>query len=180
MPCDISSVFHGAPAEQREAVEADTYALLERLGIPYDRVDTPPAFTMEDCAAISKALNVSVCKNLFLTPRNKSAFYLLALPADKPFVTKDFSKQIGSSRLSFASAEDMEELLGIKPGSASVLALRNDTAHCVTLAMERSVYEATYFGCHPCRNTSTVRLRTEDLLRIFLPFTGHEPVIVDL
>ncbi|MEA5142504.1 MAG: prolyl-tRNA synthetase associated domain-containing protein [Oscillibacter sp.] len=176
----ISSVYHGAPQEAREAVEADTYALLEKLHIPFDRVDTPPAYTMEDCGAISEALGVSVCKNLLLTPRSRSTFYLLALPADKPFVTKDFSKQIGSSRLSFATAEDLAELLGVQPGSASVLALRNDTAHRVQLAMERSVYKAAYFGCHPCRNTSTIRLKTDDLLHLFLPYTGHEPLIVDL
>jgi len=176
----ISPVYHGAPRDVREAAEADTYALLEKLHIPFDRVDTPPAYTMEDCAAIGEALGTAVCKNLLLTPHNRSAFYLLALPGDMPFVTKDFSKKIGSSRLSFASADDLQTLLGVQPGSASVLALRNDTARRVTLVMERSVCEAVWFGCHPCRNTSTIRLRTDDLLRVYLPFTGHQPLIVDL
>jgi Ala-tRNA(Pro) deacylase len=176
----ISPVYHGAPTDEREAVEQHVYDLLSQLHISFDRVDTDAAFTMDDCAAIGEALGVSICKNLVLTPRNKSAFYLLAMPADKPFVTKDFSRQIGSSRLSFASEEDMEQLLGVKPGSASVLALMNDPENRVTLAMERSVYEAEFFGCHPCRNTSSLRLRTADILKVFLPHVHHEPLIVTL
>jgi Ala-tRNA(Pro) deacylase len=135
---------------------------------------------MEDCAAISAVLGVDICKNLVLTPRNRSAFYLLCLPGDKHFLTKDFSKQIGSSRLSFATAEDMQELLGVQPGSASILSLMNDSDHRVTLAIDRQVMEAEYFGCHPCRNTSSVKLKTVDVLETFLKHTGHEVTIVEL
>ena len=176
----ISPVFAGAPAEERCAVEQQTYALLEKLSIPYTRVNHDEAATMEDCAAIGAVLGVDICKNLVLTPRNRSAFYLLCLPGDKHFLTKDFSKQIGSSRLSFATAEDMNALLGVQPGSASVLALMNDPDHRVTLAIDRQVIESEYFGCHPCRNTSSVKLKTADVLEVFLKHTGHEPVIVDL
>ena len=125
---NVSSVYHGAPAESRTPVEDRTYAALEELGIPFDRVDHDPAEDMADCAVISQALGADICKNLLLTPRNRSAFYLLAMPGDKPFVTKELSKQIGSSRLSFATAEDLEQLLGVQPGSASVLGLLNDGA----------------------------------------------------
>ena len=163
---NVSPVYHGAPAESRTPVEDRTYAALEELGIPFDRVDHDPA---ED-----------ICKNLLLTPRNRSAFYLLAMPGDKPFVTKELSKQIGSSRLSFATAEDLEQLLGVQPGSASVLGLLNDTEHRVTLVLDRAVAESRWFGCHPCRNTSSLRLRTEDVLEKFLPYTGHVPLVVEL
>ena len=161
-------------------MEQQTYQLLQRLGIEFDRVDHDEAATMEDCAAISAVLGVDICKNLVLTPRNRSAFYLLCLPGDKHFLTKDFSKQIGSSRLSFAPAEDMQELLGVQPGSASVLALMNDPAHRVTLAMDRQVIESEYFGCHPCRNTSSVKLKTADVLEVFLKHTGHEVTVEEL
>ena len=177
---NVSSVYHGAPAESRTPVEDRTYAALEELGIPFDRVDHDPAEDMADCAVISQALGADICKNLLLTPRNRSAFYLLAMPGDKPFVTKDLSKQIGSSRLSFASAEDLQELLGVQPGSASVLGLMHDAEHRVTLALERRVAEAEWFGCHPCRNSSSLRLKTADLLHVFLPHIGCTPVIVDL
>ena len=157
---NVSPVYHGAPAESRTPVEDRTYAALEELGIPFDRVDHDPAEDMADCAVISQALGADICKNLLLTPRNRSAFYLLAMPGDKPFVTKELSKQIGSSRLSFATAEDLEQLLGVQPGSA--------------------LAESRGFGCHPCRNTSSLRLRTEDVLEKFLPYTGHVPLVVEL
>ena len=176
----ISPVYHGAPAELRPEPERSCYDALDALGIEYSRVDHDAAFTMEDCVAISAALGADVCKNLVLTPRNRSAFYLLCLPGDKTFVTKDFSKQIGSSRLSFASHEDMESLLHTAPGSASILGLLFDTEHRVTLALDRAVAESEWFGCHPCRNTSTLKLRTADVLHKLLPHTGHTPVIVDL
>ena len=173
-------VYNGAPAESRSDVEDRVYDCLTRLAIPFTRVDHAPAFTMEDCAAISDALNVHICKNLLLTPRNRSAFYLLCLPAEKPFSTKDFSKRMGSSRLSFATEEDLVALLGCHAGSASVLGLMNDTQHRVTLAIDRAVSEDEWFGCHPCKNTSSLRLKTRDILEKFLPATGHEEIIVDL
>ena len=173
-------VYNGAPAERRDEVENRVYECLARLDIPFTRVDHEAAFTMEDCVAIGEALDVSICKNLLLTPRNRSAFYLLCMPGDKPFVTKELSKQIGSSRLSFATAEDLEQLLGVQPGSASVLGLLNDTEHRVTLVLDRAVAESRWFGCHPCRNTSSLRLRTEDVLEKFLPYTGHVPLVVEL
>ena len=173
-------VYNGAPAESRSDVENRVYESLARLEIPFTRVDHEAAFTMEDCAAISAALEVHICKNLLLTPRNRSAFYLLCLPAEKPFSTKNFSKLIGSSRLSFASEEDLVALLGCHAGSASVLGLMNDTEHRVTLAIDRAVAEDEWFGCHPCKNTSSLRLKTRDVLEKFLPATGHEAVIVDL
>ena len=173
-------VYNGAPAESRSDVENRVYESLARLEIPFTRVDHEAAFTMEDCAAISAALEVHICKNLLLTPRNRSAFYLLCLPAEKPFSTKNFSKLIGSSRLSFATEEDLVALLGCHAGSASVLGLMNDTEHRVTLAIDRAVAEDEWFGCHPCKNTSSLRQKTRDVLEKFLPATGHEAVIVDL
>ena len=177
---NVSSVYHGAPAESRTPVEDRTYAALEELGIPFDRVDHDPAEDMADCAVISQALGADICKNLLLTPRNRSAFYLLCMPGDKPFSTKDFSKLIGSSRLSFATEEDLIGLLGCHAGSASILGLMNDTEHRVTLAIDRTVAEDEWFGCHPCENTSSLRLKTCDVLEKFLPATGHEAIIVDL
>lgn len=176
----LSPVYIGRPQETREPVEQRVYDLLDALQISYQRVDHDPAYDMGACAGISQALGVHICKNLLLTPRNRSAFYLLAMPEDLPFRTADFSKIIGSSRLSFATGEDLQALLGVQPGSASVLGLMNDTERRVTLALERRVAEAEWFGCHPCRNTSSLRLKTKDLLHVFLPHIGVTPIIVDL
>jgi len=177
---EISEIFNTAPAGGRSEAEMATFALLDRLGISYQRVVHPPADTMEDCAAISDVLGTRICKNLFLCNRQKTDFYLLAMPEDKPFHTKDLSHQIGSARLSFASPEAMVELLGCTPGSASVLGLMNDTEHKVRLLMDRETYEAEQFACHPCKNEGSLCMKTSDLLRVFLPHTGHDVTVVEL
>lgn len=176
----ISKFLTGAPENSSCAEEARTFALLRRLEIPFTAVQHDDAETMADCAAVSDVLGVRICKNLFLCNRQKTAFYLLAMPEGKPFHTGELSRQIGSSRLSFAPPEEMVRLLGCHPGSASVLGLAFDTANQVWLLMDSPVAEAEWFGCHPCKNDCSLRLKTADLLYRFLPFTGHEPQVVSL
>ena len=175
----ISPIYETAPA-RATARAAASFALLDALRIPYRRVEHERAETMEHCAAISDALNVRICKNLFLCNRQQTAFYLLAMPEDKPFYTKDLSHQIGSSRLSFAPAETMEELLGCSPGSCSVLGLVSDTQRRVHLLFDREVIEAERFACHPCDNTGSLTIATADLLQKLLPHTGHAYDVVEL
>ena len=176
----ISEIYTTAPAVASCEAAQRAFALLDDLGIPYTRVEHESADTMEDCAAISDVLGSRICKNLVLCNRQKTDFYLLAMPEDKPFLTKDLSHQIGSSRLSFAPGELMEELIGCTPGSASVLGLMNDAEHRVRLLMDRDTYEAEWFGCHPCKNNGSLRIKTSDLLHKFLPHTGHEVTVVEL
>ena len=175
-------LFQGRPqnTEGRMEKELKTYDQLDALGIPYVRADHEHADTMEVCEAIDQVLEVRICKNLFLCNRQKTSFYLLLMDADKPFKTKDLSKQLGVSRLSFASAEDMGRLLDLTPGSVSVLALRNDPDNQVQLVIDKSVLEAEWFGCHPCINTSSLKLRTADVMEKFLPAVGHVPTVVEL
>ncbi len=171
----MSELFIGRPAtdEGREAKELAAYALLDDLGISYTRVDHDPAATMEDCLAIEAVLGTSICKNLFLTNRQHTAYYLLLMPGDKPFRTKDLSAQIGSARLSFADGEEMERLLGTHPGSASVLGLANDKEREVALLIDRDILGAASIGVHPLVNTSSLGLRMSDILGKFLPAVGH-------
>ena len=175
----VSEFFDTAPQSASERATA-SFALLDELGISYRRIEHDHAETMELCAAISDKLGVRICKNLFLCNRQQTAFYLLTMPEDKPFYTKDLSHQINSARLSFAPAEKMEELLGCTPGSASVLGLKNDAEHQVRLLMDKEVYDAEWFACHPCDNTGSLKFKTCDLLEKFLPHTGHVPEIVEL
>ena len=175
----VSQVYTAAPSEERCAVEMETFALLDRLGIPYTWVAHDMANTIEDCAAVDAALGISICKNLFLCNRQKTEFYLLAMPGDKLFQTKELSRQLGTARLSFAPPERVEELLGCAPGSASVLGMAYDKSHQVHLLMDREVYESEWFGCHPCKSDATLRIQTRDLLNIFFPYTGHPVTVVD-
>lgn len=177
----ISPIFHNArPEGELPPQESAAFDLLDTLGIDYDRVSHDAAFNMELCADVSAALGVSVCKNLFLCNRQKTSFYLLCMPPDKPFHTKDLSAQINSSRLSFAPEDSLWELLHCHPGSATVLGLANDTEHRVQLLLDREVYDAPYMSCHPCICTSTLKLKTSDVLTRLLPHTGHKPIVVDL
>lgn len=149
------------------------YDLLDRLGISYTRVDHAPAATMEDCLAVEATLGTSICKNLFLTNRQHTAYYLLLMPGDKPFRTKDLSAEIGSARLSFALPEEMERLLGTAPGSASVLGLMNDKEREVALLIDRDVLAAKAIGVHPLVNTASLALTLDDILKKLLPALGH-------
>lgn len=175
-------VLQGRPTDETGRLEKEiaVYDLLDKLDIPFRRVDHVHADTMEMCQEIDQALGQDICKNLFLCNRQKTAFYLLCMPPDKPFHTKDLSAQIGSSRLSFAPEESLWELLRCHPGSATILGLANDTEHRVRLLIDREVYDAPFFSCHPCICTSTLKLKTADVLEKLLPHTGHTPVIVDL
>lgn len=167
-------------AEGRLDKEMRAYDFLDSLGIEYGRIDHEAAMTMEVCEDIDRALHATICKNLFLCNRQQTDFYLLMIPGNKQFKTKDISAQIGSPRLSFATAEHMEELLDITPGSVSVLGLMNDSEKKVRLLIDEDVLTGEYIGCHPCVNTSSLRIRTEDMMKKIIPATGHQPTIVRL
>ena len=162
--------------------EIRVYDFLDKLGIQYQRIDHEAAMTMEACEEIDRALgdNTTICKNLFLCNRQETDFYLLLMPGDKPFKTKDLSAQIHSARLSFAKPEYMEKYLDITPGSVSVLGLMNDSEKKVRLLIDEDVMKEPYFGCHPCINTSSLKFTTEDLMQKIIPALEHEPVTVTL
>jgi len=174
--------YAGRPADDSARLDKERrcYDLLDRLELRYDRVDHDHADTIAQCLAIEEVLGAKICKNLFLCNRQKTAFYLLLMPGDKPFKTKFFSKLIGASRLSFADAADMEKYLDITPGSVSVLGLMNDRDAAVRLYIDRPVAEAEYLGCHPCINTSTLRLKTAEVLERLIPAMGHTATVIDL
>ena len=159
--------------------EMSVYELLEKLDIPYLRVDHEAAATVDDCHDVDQALGIHICKNLFLCNRQKTDFYLLMMPGLKKFKTKELSAQLGVSRLSFAEAEYMEEFLDITPGSVSVLGLMNDKEHRVRLLIDRELLQDEFVGCHPCVNTSSLKLRMRDILEKFLPHVGHEYTVVE-
>ena len=153
--------------------EIKVYDFLDGLGVEYQRVDHSHADTMEVCEEIDMVLGAMICKNLFLCNRQQTDFYLLLMPADKPFKTKDLSAQIGSSRLSFATAEHMEKYLDITPGSVSIMGLMNDTENTVNLLIDEDVLKAEFFGCHPCINTSSLKIKTTDLTDKIIPALNH-------
>ncbi|MBR2602805.1 MAG: prolyl-tRNA synthetase associated domain-containing protein [Clostridia bacterium] len=168
-------LYEGRPGDITGRLEREvrTYDYLDRLGIRYQRTDHERADNMEACNAIDAVLGVIICKNLFLCNRQKTAFYLLMMPGDKKFKTKELSSQINSARLSFAEPVDMLKYLDIEPGAVSIMGLMNDHDHAVKLLIDEDVLKDEYVGCHPCVCTSSLKIRTADVIDRFLPATGH-------
>lgn len=175
-------LWNGRPEDREGRLprEMRTYDFLDNLGIEYKRTDHEPANNMEACNEIDAVLGVLICKNLFLCNRQKTSYYLLMMPGDKKFKTKELSSQIHSARLSFASPEDMLKYLDIEPGAVSIMGLMNDRDHVVQLLVDEDVLKGEYIGCHPCVCTSSLKMRTQDVIEKFLPATGHAYVTVHL
>ena len=174
-PVDIKPAPNG-----RFLKEMAVYELLEKLEIPYLRLDHGVTATVEDCHDVDSKLGIHICKNLFLCNSQKTAFYMLMMPGTKKFKTKELSSQIGSARLSFAGAEYMEAFLDITPGSVSVMGLMNDKENRVRLLIDRDILADKFVGCHPCVNTSSMKIRTADILEKFLPYVKHDYTAVTL
>ena len=170
-PADFDSRL---PKEQR------VYELLDSLGIEYERIDHEAAMTMEACAAVDEMLGACICKNLMLCNRQCTDFYLLLIPGDKHFKTKQLGAQLGCSRLSFADGTYMEQFLDITPGSLSLLGLMNDHENRVQLLIDEDIYKDAYLGCHPCINTSSLKIQMEDVVHKLIPALKHPPKIVTL
>lgn len=178
-----TSIYEGRPTEgneNRTEAELAVYDFLDRIGVRYTTLCHPAAFTMEECEAVRRDIGAPVFKNLFLTNRQQTDFYLLMIPADKPFKTKYLSSQLGCARLSFASAEKMEELLHIHPGAVSPMGLIHDTGHKVRLIIDRDLENVDIYACHPCVNTASISLSLADLLAKVIPATGHTHTWVSL
>ena len=175
-------LFKGRPQDLSNRLDREVrvYDFLDSLGIEYIRTDHEPAQTMEDCNRIDKVLDVLICKNLFLCNRQKTVFYLLLMPGDKPFKTKELSSQINSGRLSFATEDKMLEFLDIEPGSVSVMGLMNDKENNVNLLVDEDVLKGEFIGCHPCVNTSSIKLKTTDVFDKFLKAVNHDYTTVKL
>ncbi len=174
----------GRPADCSGRLERELrcYDFLDKIGVEYQHVDhrDMPADTMQACALIDKVLDCTICKNLFLCNRQKTQFYLLMISANKTFKTKDLSAQINSARLSFAEPEFMEKYLDTTPGSVSVLGLMNDSDNVVRLLVDKDVLCGEYVGCHPCVNTTSLKIKTCDIFDKVTDAMHHSKTLVEL
>lgn len=175
-----TEIFSCRPTEKRADMEEEVYDFLDSLNISFERIDHSPTATISLCQEVEQILRIEICKNLFLSNRQETHFYLLMMPGKKDFRTKDLSAQIGSSRLSFASSEFMQKFLKTEPGSASVLGLLFDKEKKVRLLIDEDVLKDEYIGCHPCKNTTSLKIKTADLLGKILPAIGHDAIVIHL
>ena len=166
--------------EGRLGKEIRTYDFLDSIGIHYERVDHKPAMTIEACEEVDKILGAVICKNLFLCNRQETDFYLLLMPGDKSSKQRIFQLRSIPQGFSFAKPEYMEQFLDITPGSASILGLMNDRDNRVQLLIDEDVLKGEYIGCHPCINTSSLRISTKDMTEKIIPELKHNPKLVRL
>ena len=178
----IDKVIYTAKPDKEGRLEKEmrVYELLDELHIPYERLDHEATMSVDSCEEVERILNIKICKNLFLCNRPKNIFYMLMMLGNKKFKSGNISKQIGSSRLSFADEEYMEEFLDIKPDSVSILGLMNDINNNVKLLVDKDLLKEEYIGCHPCINTSSLKIKTEDIFSKFLSYVNHEVTYVDV
>ncbi|NCB41002.1 MAG: prolyl-tRNA synthetase associated domain-containing protein [Clostridia bacterium] len=181
MVCKKNKLNTSKPSsEGRLTKELESFELLDQLEIPYAWLEHELKMTIADCADIDKLLEIEICKNLFLCTKAKDRFFLLMMPGTKKFVTKDVSRMIGTSRLEFAPEEYMERYMHLTPGSVSVMGLAYDKENKVQLLIDQEVLNQKYIGCHPCINTASLRMSTDDFINKFLPAVNHEPILLNL
>lgn len=174
----ISEVMTTTPTDERGALETKVYQELERLGIAFERVDNDSVEAMEECVEISNKLGAEIRKTIICCNRQKTEYYLVVLPANKRFDSNLFAAMLRTKRVSFASAEDMEALIGLTPGEASVMGVLNDSEGKIKVVIDKTVADAEWFACNPGANTTHIRFKTKDLLNKFLPAEGHKAEII--
>ena len=153
---------------------------LKNLGIDFLIKTHEPAETLEKCSEVEKSIDGKICKNLFLQTTSGNVYYLLMMSGEKKFVTKNVSKALGSSRLSFSSGNRMEEMLNTSPGSLSITSLIFDKGKAVSLAIDSDILKEEFICCHPCDCTATLKIKTSDITDILIPSLGITPIIIDI
>lgn len=174
----VSDIYTTAPQQFHTSLQEKTYQALQHLQIPFERVETDEAITMQDCVQIDAKLDMQMVKTLFLCNRQQTAFYLFVTAGDKPFRAKDFSAALDIARVSFAPAELMEQMLGTKVGAATVFSALIDTENTVQVVFDKEVLSEEWYGCSDGTTTGYMKVKTDQILHRFLPYTKHAPLIV--
>ena len=176
----ISEIMTTAPEEARGDLENRVYQELEKLGIKYERVDNDVVESMDECVVISDKLGAEIRKTIVVCDRKKEKFFLVVLPANKRFDSKLFGAMMRTPKVSFASAESMQEIIGLSPGEASVMGILNDPDGRIKVVVDKAVADAEWFACNPGANTTHIKFKTKQLLNDFLPAEGHKAEIIML
>jgi len=161
-------------------VKQKVYDQLDAWKIPYRKIDHGPVFTLEECAGISEKLGAMVCKNYFLTTKSKKVYAVCIVRPNARFRTADISRQAGTPRLTFADEESMAVMLRTYPGAVSPMGLIFPEAKEVRLLVDSVLREEPELAFHPCDNTSSLAMSSEDFFGRFLPATGHVPEFVNV
>lgn len=176
----VSDIQSAAPRKYENELQKRVYSVLAQLQIPYQRVDTDEAITMEDCVEINRKLKTEMVKTLFLCNRQKDGFYLFITKGDKPFRSKDFSAALNIPRVSFAPADLMETMLGTKIGAVTVFGCLSDTQNKVRIVFDADVLKNEWYGCSDGMTTGYMKVRTDDIVHKLLSFSDHKPFVIEV
>ncbi len=159
--------------EGRLEKEMLIYKVLEELAIPFWRLDHQEVYTVEEGKEIEALLEVPIYKNLFLCNKQETNFYLLMMLGYKTFKAGEISKALGSSRLSFATPQYMESFLNCTPGAATVMGLLYDKEQKIKMVFDEAILHEPFIAFHPCVNTTSIKIKTSELIEKFMPYTKH-------
>ncbi len=176
----VSDIKTTAPTEFKTELQEKVYKALNSLEIPYERVDTDEAITMEDCVLIDEKLKMKMVKTLFLCNRQQTLFYLFITVGDKPFRSKDFSTALGIPRVSFAPAELMDKMLGTKIGAATVFSALLPSAEDVQIIFDRDVLKEEFYGCSDGTTTGYMKIKTNDIIHKVLHFAKRSYNVIEV
>lgn len=176
----VSDIYTTAPSEFMTVLQEKAYRALQDLHIPFERVDTDEAITMEDCIQINKKMDMKMVKTLFLCNRQQTTFYLFITAGDKPFKSKEFSNILGVARVSFAPADLMEKMLGMKIEAATVFSAMLDTDNSVQIVFDKDVILEEWYGCSDGTTTGYMKIKTAQIIHDFLPFAKHIPSVIEM
>lgn len=176
----ISDILKSPPVSYESTLQEMVYETLKKLKIPFERVDTDEAISMEDCIEINEKLDMKMVKTLFLCNSKKTNFYLFITTADKPFKSKDFSNALSISRVSFAPAELMEQILSVKIGAATVFGVLMDNENLVQVVLDKDILLEEWYGCSDGTTTGYMKVKTEMIVNNFLTYAKHIPKVIEI
>jgi Ala-tRNA(Pro) deacylase len=157
----------------------ETCDALTRHRIPFGRYDHPPVATCEEASHHLRGIEGVGSKNLFLRNKRGDRYFLVSVPETKRVALNELSKMLGEGKLSFASADALEQFLGVAPGAVTILGLVNDTGRSVTAFVDRELWDADAIQCHPLVNTATVVIAPRDIDR-FLHCFNHGVSVIEV
>jgi Ala-tRNA(Pro) deacylase len=162
-----------------ERVQDKVYEMLKELGIEYEMMEHPAVFTIEEMDQLGITEKGGVCKNLFLRDEKGKRHFLVVLEKDKTADLKKIRDQIGSTRLSFASADRLAKHLKLTQGEVTPLGVINDEAHAVEVVLDKDIQGKDSLGFHPNTNTATVWISFDDLMK-YLNHFGNKVKFVKI
>lgn len=176
----ISEPFYTEPQHFESALQESIYAGLAKFGIPFSRVVCDPAISVSDCEELTGRFGVPVVKTLFVANRQLTRFHLVSMPGEKPFVTRDFSRAMNVSRVSFVHPDKMMEMIGVPVGAVSPLCAIADPENRIQVVIDKHVMGYPKVAFPDGTTTNYICLETDRIINQLLLSFNHIPAFCEL